>query len=54
MPLSQKAVGPIAEQSHSVENSGSQQTGHPFKEDVLVLGVHGLIGVQLQREGGVA
>lgn len=54
MPLSQKVIGPIAEQLHSVEDRGSQQTRHSFKEGVLVLGVHGFIGVQLQREGGIA
>lgn len=39
---------------NSVEDRGSQQTRHSFKEGVLVLGVHGFIGVQLQREGGIA
>lgn len=48
MPLSQKAIGPI------VESSGSEQTRQSFKEGVLVLEVHGLIGVQLQGEGGIA
>lgn len=38
----------------SVEDGGSQQTRHSFKEGVLVLRVHGFIGVQLQREGGIA
>lgn len=32
----------------------SQQARHSFQEDVLVLRVHGLVCVQLQREGGVA
>lgn len=45
---------PFTEELHSVENDGSQQTRHSFEEDVLVLCVHGLIGVQLQGEGGVA
>lgn len=34
--------------------AGSKQTGQSFQEDVLVLGVHGLVGVQLQGEGCVA
>lgn len=54
VPLSQKAVGPVAEQLHSVRNSRSQQTRHFFQEIVLVLRVHGFISVQLQGEGGVA
>lgn len=33
---------------------GSKQTGQSLHQDVLVLGVHGLVGVQLQREGCVA
>lgn len=54
MTLSKKAIGPIAEQLHSVEDKGSQQTRHSFEEGVLGLWVHGLIGVQLKGEGGVA
>lgn len=30
---------------------GSKQTRQFFHQDVLVLGVHGLVGVQLEREG---
>jgi len=36
------------------ETRGSQQTGHPSEQRALVLLVHDLIGVQLQREGGIA
>ena len=39
--------------SHFCTGLRSEQTRQSFKEDVLVLRIHGIIDVQLQGEGGV-
>lgn len=46
-------LDPVGCLSYFYTGLRSEQTRQSFKEDVLVLRVHGVINVQLQGEGGV-